>query len=421
MKYEEALGYLEYLQEFRVKLGLERMKALSKVLGHPWKDYYYIIIAGTNGKGSVGAFLSSILSKKYKVGFNSSPHLVSPRERIRINGEAISMEEFGYYVGEVAKASSKINHLFPHPVTFFETLTASAMLAFKEEGMDIGIFEVGMGGRLDATNIAEENMSILTEIDLDHTGHLGDTVEKIAREKAYVIKNGISVIGALKNSVKEVFKKRAETAGVKARIVFKGNNFKVIEPCRKFYFHGKDSYELIPSLKGNHQGINAAISIAAVEEMRREGFFVDKESILDGISSAFWPGRLEEIGNLTLDGVHNCHASHSIKEFLSCSGRWDTLIFGILRDKDYRCMGRNLFPFFKNIVLTEVESPRKMPAEQLIPLSSRFSRVFVRKKPEEALMLSREISKGKIFVGGSLYLIGKIREVLMKEGLVKKL
>lgn len=421
MKYKEALGYLKYLQEFRVKLGLKRMKALSEVLGHPWKSYYYIIIAGTNGKGSVGAFLTSILSKRYKVGFNSSPHLISPRERIRLNGVAVSEEEFGYFIGEVARASEKINRRFSHPVTFFETITAAAMLAFREWSVDIGIFEVGMGGRLDATNIAEEDMSILTEIDLDHTGHLGKTVEEIAREKAFVIKKGISIIGTEKESVKRIFRERAKNAGVSFRMVFKENNFKVIEPMKKFWFRGGKEYVFSPSLLGNHQGKNASIAISAAEELKKQGFSIYKENILDGISTAFWPGRLETIGNITIDGVHNCHASVSVGEYLKETGPWDTLIFTILRDKEYRCMGRNLFPHFRKIILTEVESKRKMPAEQLIPLASRYAEIFLRRDPGEALDYARSISSGRIFAGGSLYMIGKIREKLLEEGVVDML
>jgi len=421
LKYKEALGYLEYLQEFRIKLGLERMRALSEILGHPWRSYYYIIIAGTNGKGSVGAFLTSILSKRYRVGFNSSPHLVSPRERIRLNGHAISEEDFGFFIGKVARASEKINYRFPHPVTFFETLTAAAMLAFQEWDVDVGIFEVGMGGRLDATNIADENMSILTEIDLDHTRHLGKTVEEIAKEKAFVIKNGISVIGTEKDSVKKIFQERAESRGVKSRIVFSENNFRILEPMHKFWFKGEDEYVFSPSLPGNHQGRNASIAISAAEELKEQGFSISKEDILSGVSSAFWPGRLETAGKITLDGVHNCHASISVGRYLEETGPWDTMIFTIMRDKDYRCMGRNLFPHFRRIILTEVESRRKMPAEQLLPLASRYAEVHIEKNPYDALSLAGEMSRGKIFVGGSLYLIGKIRERLLEEGVVDRL
>lgn len=421
MKYKEALGYLKYLQEFRVKLGLERMKALSEVLGHPWRDYYYIIIAGTNGKGSVGAFLTSILSKNYKVGFNSSPHLISPRERIRLNGMAVSEEEFGYFIGEIARASEKINQRFSHPVTFFETITATAMLAFREWRVDIGIFEVGMGGRLDATNIAEEDMSILTEIDLDHTGHLGKTVEEIAREKAFVIKKGISIIGTEKENIKRIFCERARNAGVNTRVVFEDDNFRVVEPMKKFWFKGDKEYIFSPSIQGNHQGKNASVAISAAEELKKEGFSISEENILIGISTAFWPGRLETIGKITLDGVHNCHASVTVGEYLRETGPWDTLIFTVLRDKDYRCMGRNIFPHFRKIILTEVESKRKMPAEQLIPLASRYAEVFLRENPYEALECARMVSSGRIFAGGSLYMIGKIREKLMEEGAVNLL
>ncbi len=420
MNYRQALSYLEYLQNFRIKLGLERVQTLIQTLNFPNRDYYYVIIAGTNGKGSVGAFLSSILSRRYKVGFNSSPHLITPRERIRINGEAISEEKFAYYIGEVAEASSKINSLFPHPITFFETLTAAAMLAFREEGVEIGIFEVGMGGRLDATNAYPADLSIITEIGLDHTGHLGKSEEEIAREKAFVIRRGRAVIGTRKEKLLPIFLKRAEEKGVEAKVVFRGDNFKQLSPS-KFLYRGEEEYILEPSLAGPHQGQNAAIAVAAAEELSRQGFPLTKEDILKGISKAFWPARLEKIGNLVLDGMHNCHASFPIREYLAQSGPWDTLIFSLLRDKDYRCIGRNIFPFFKTIILTEAPSYRRLPAYHLLPLASRYAEVIVEREPLSALEKTREISEGKILVAGSLYTVGKIRERLMKEGKIDRL
>ncbi len=414
MNYRQALSYLEYLQNFRVKLGLERIRLLVKELGFPNREFFYVIIAGTNGKGSVGAFLSSILSRRYRVGFNSSPHLITPRERIRINGEALSEEKFAYYIGEVARASEKINGLFPHPVTYFETLTAAAMLAFKQEKVEVGIFEVGMGGRLDATNAYPANLSVITEIGLDHTGHLGRTEEEIAREKSFVIQGGVSVIGTRKENLQQIFLRRAEETGSRARLVFQGQNFREMGPGEYLY----SSYRLKPSLAGPHQGRNAAIAAAAAEEISRLGFPVSKEEIEEGVSSAFWPGRLERIGNIVLDGMHNCHASLSVREYLQQNGPWNTLVFGLLRDKDYLCMGKNIFPFFKNIVLTEAPSHRRLPAHQLIPLASRYGRVLVRRSPPEALQEARSISQGKILVAGSLYIVGKIRERLMEEGLV---
>ncbi len=420
MNYREALSYLEYLQNFRIKLGLERIRLLVKELGFPNRDFFYVIIAGTNGKGSVGAFLSSILSRRYKVGLNSSPHLITPRERIRINGEALSEEKFAHYIGEVAKASAKINNLFPHPITYFETLTAAAMLSFREEGVEVGIFEVGMGGRLDATNAYPADLSVITEIGLDHTGHLGRTEEEIAKEKSFVIQGGISVIGTQKENLQQIFLKRAEETGARARLVFQDQNFREMGPGEYLYC-GRSSYKLKPSLAGPHQGRNAAIAVAAAEEISGLGFPVSKEEIEGGIRDAFWPGRLEKIGNVVLDAMHNCHASFSVREYLRQNEPWDTLVFGLLRDKDYLCMGRNIFPFFKKIVLTEAPSHRRMPAHQLIPLASRYGRVLVRKSPIEALEEARRISRGKILVAGSLYIVGKIRERLMKEGLVTRL
>ncbi len=420
MNYKEALSYLDYLQNFRVKLGLERIRALLETLGFPTKDYFYVIIAGTNGKGSVGAFLSSILSRRYMVGFNSSPHLITPRERIRINGQPLCEEKFAYYIGEVAKASSKINHLFSHPVTFFETITAAAMLAFRSEGVDVGIFEVGMGGRLDATNAYPADLSVITEIGLDHTGHLGKTEEEIAKEKSYVINRGKAVVGTRKENLTRIFLQRAEQVGAKARVVFEDDNFREISPG-KFFFQGRRRYILSPSLSGPHQGQNAAIAVAVAEEISEEGFPLSERDIIQGIKTAFWPARLERVGEIVLDGMHNCHASFPVREYLSRTIPWDTLIFSLLRDKDYRCMGRNIFPFFREIILTEAPSHRKLPAHQLIPLASRYAEVLVRREPIQALGLAERISEGKIFIAGSLYTVGKIRERLMKEGRIHRL
>ncbi len=420
MNYREALSYLEYLQNFRIKLGLDRIRLLVKELGFPNREFLYVIIAGTNGKGSVGAFLSSVLSRRYRVGFNSSPHLITPRERIRINGEVLSQEKFAHYIGTVAEASAKINHLFPHPLTYFETLTAAAMLAFREEGVEIGIFEVGMGGRLDATNAYPADLSVITEIGLDHTGHLGKTEEEIAREKSFVIQRGVTVIGTSRENLQGIFLARAKEVGARARLVFTGNNFRRTAPG-EFLYSGRETYRLKPALAGPHQGKNAATAVAAAEEISRLGYPIPRQDIEEGIASAFWPARLERIGNIYLDGMHNCHASYPVREFLEENPPWDTLIFGLLRDKDYRCMGRNIFPLFKNIVLTEAPSRRRMPAHQLVPLASRYGRIFLERNPERALETARRVSQGKILVAGSLYIVGKIREKLMEEGLVTRL
>lgn len=432
MNYSKVLSYLESLSEFRIKLGLERIRALLEELGEPQRSYPVVLIAGTNGKGSVGAFLSSILMKKYKVGFNSSPHLIFPEERIRLQLKPIEREQFAYFITEIKKASEKINRRFSHPVTFFETMTAAAFLAFKETSVDIGIFEVGMGGRLDATNTADAVLSVITDISYDHVKTLGRRLAQIAYEKAQTIKPGRHVLtGSEKEFVLDVIKREAHRKKATLHFAFsplrrllaegKGENLSFI------YLTSDEGYQYKPSLRGFHQGKNAALAIAAAEILRKEGFDISKEEIIEGIETAFWPGRIEKIKDapeIIIDAAHNAEGAQALASYLyQLPKKRNFLVFGLLRDKDFNEISRILFPLFSRIVLTEPPSHRRLEAEEMFDRATSFAPAEVIKNPVKAVekTLKQAEESDRIVICGSIYLVGKAREYFLEKGWVSQL
>ncbi len=429
MDYSEALRYLERLQEFRVKLGLERIEALLAELGHPERSYPVVLIAGTNGKGSVGAFLSSILQRRYKVGFNSSPHLIEPRERIRINMQPLSQEQFASVIEEVKEASERVNQRFSHPVTFFETLTAAAFLAFAEERVDVGLFEVGMGGRLDATNAADAALSIITEISYDHVQTLGRRLAQIAFEKAQIIKPGKpSLTGSRKEVVLDVLQQVAAQRASRLHLTF--------SPLRRLEKKGESEFLydcpeaqlcLRPSLPGDHQAANAAVAARAAMLLAQAGLKVSFEEIEQGVSEAFWPARIEKVKEspeIILDAAHNLEGAQALATYLrGLPEKPGILLFGLLRDKDLEGIGALLFPLFDRIIVTEPPSHRRMEAERVAAFASRYSSVEVEKDAAKAveLALKRASGSDRIVICGSIYLVGKAREEFLRRGWVKRL
>ena len=374
-------------------LKLDRMRTLLNRLGNPDAGMPIIHVAGTKGKGSTSALLASILhAAGYDVGVYSSPHLLRLEERFTINGAAIDPDELASLVNrlrpvvqQMDEAADAAGDPSQRP-TFFELTTALALLHFAEAGVDAAVLEVGLGGRLDSTNVCQPVASVITSISLDHTRQLGDTTAKIAAEKGGVIKSGVPVlIGAVDDSARAVLAALARRHGSR-----------VIESPRDFRFSyraphevdaraaagrldfsmdvGDVQLELVDAplrLLGRHQAANAALALATIAELRRQGWLISTDAMRSGLAGAALSGRIEVVGRnptVVLDVAHNVASAEalvaSLRESFACEQR--VLLFAASRDKDVPGMLRVLLPYFDRVVVTEFqENPRAVPAEQL--------------------------------------------------------
>jgi dihydrofolate synthase/folylpolyglutamate synthase len=413
-----AQGNIEYLSRLSstvIRLGLGPISRLLGRLNNPQQNYETILIGGTNGKGSIAAMTASILSQGgFKVGLYTSPHLIDVRERIRINGLIISPEEMDVRIGEVKKQALE-------EVTYFEFLTAVAFLHFYRENVDIAVLEVGMGGRLDATNVVTPAVSVISNISFDHREYLGNCLKDIAREKAGIIKeNGLCISAVKQKSVmillEEICRER------KARLYLLGRDIKIsMLPDGAFSYRGiaKTYHHLVCPLRGRHQIENAALTVATIESMSARGFHVDESALYRGMKNTTWEGRLEVLQHapmLLVDGAHNpagvsvlCHA---LREFFTYKKL--ILLFGVLDDKDYRTMLNKLVPLADRIIITRPNISRAVPPQELVSLANFCKNhiVEVVEEPSRALKRALRVAdKGDLIcAAGSLYLVGEIKQ-----------
>lgn len=386
MTYEESLGWLYSTQQFGIKLGLDNIRRLLKVLGDPHEHLSFLHVAGTNGKGSVCAMLDAMLrAADYKTGLYTSPHLVNFRERIRVDGRKIPREA-------VSRGLENLRGLaapWDHSPTFFEFATALALQHFAESACELVVLETGMGGRLDATNAVIPVVSVITPIALDHTRWLGKTVTEVAQEKAGIIKPSVPVVSAPQDpAAADVIVRRAEELG-----------------CSLTFTEAAwEGAEL--GLRGRHQRRNATLAIAS---LRAAGVHVSDEAITEGLRDVRWPGRLQMIGErFVLDGCHNPHGAEQL--VLNWRDLFGTeqaqLIFGALGDKDYSTMLEILAPISREVLLVPVRSERAAAPEILAPACPVRHRIFADARA------ALEASHGKTLVTGSLFLVGEVLELL---------
>jgi dihydrofolate synthase / folylpolyglutamate synthase len=431
MTYAEAIQFLYGLQMFGANFGLENARKLAARVGNPETQLRFIHVAGTNGKGSTCAMLESIYrASGLRVGLFTSPHLVSFRERIQVNRQLISENELVRLVEEIQPLLKQFpaeNHL-----TLFEVVTVMALKFFAEQKCDLVIWETGLGGRLDATNIVTPLASVITNIAFDHQQWLGETLEKIAAEKAGIIKPGVPVITvtdapeALAVIGKIALEKNAPLAIVAAD----GN-----PPLAKFAALCGDAATL--PLLGEHQKLNAALALATVEVLQKQ-ILVAKEKIRAGLQKVNWPGRLQLIHKpdgqkILLDGAHNVAGVEALRAALqsgtpvsdpasessilkhagSETGAPLTFIVGFLGDKDWEAMGEILAPLAAKIFTVPVASGRTADANELAKVFRRVNpaaEIIACKNLEDALDASRD--DAFIIITGSLYLIGETLEQL---------
>lgn len=417
---DDHLQALYRLRRFGIKLGLGPMSRLMQGLGNPHRRYACIHVAGTNGKGSVAAFLSSILSRAgYTVGLYTSPHLVRFNERIQINGTPISDRA----VIEAAEAVARI-YTQSDPPTFFECATAMAFYHFAREAVDWAVLETGMGGRYDATNVVRPRVCAISNIGLEHTEYLGTRLVDIAAEKAGIIKPGACVVtGVHQKKALAVIEKAAATADAPLRRL--GKEIKVRRTGDGFlHYRGpqKDWPRLRPGLPGAHQVKNAGLALGAVEFLQEQGLILPDSAIYSGLADVSWPGRLEIIPGpprIILDGAHNPSAVTTLESFLrrhpSSGGL--TLIAGILRDKAWKSMLRRLADVCDHLILTCPQYERAGdPEEQARFVSHYITNVTAIPRIADAISFAMKTlpPDGTLCITGSLYTVGEAKAYLAR-------
>ncbi|WP_352399045.1 folylpolyglutamate synthase/dihydrofolate synthase family protein [Anaerotignum sp.] len=428
MNYEESIFYLEEEIGFASCPGLERITQLMEKLGNPEKQLKTVHIAGTNGKGSATAMLSSILQEGgYRTAAYTSPHLEKYNERFLINGKEISDEAFSRVITKTKNACKELVKEGKDAPTLFEVITGAAFLYFAEENVDIAIMEVGLGGRFDATNIIENPvLSIIMSISLDHAEFLGDTIEQIALEKSGIIKKSCPVVlYSQEELVYNIVKNRAEAlqapfycqkeAAIKVSSqTLEGTIFDVNTPT--FVYNN-----LFLPLLGIHQVQNCVTVLAACEILKEKGFPLTKNQICSGISNTFWAGRMEICRTsplVMLDGAHNVDGIRRLAESVRnyFENRKITLVLGVLGDKEYEQMAELILPFANQVVLTEPHSQRKLDANKLANIVFRKELPFyiepeIENAYQKALQITPETDI--ILCCGSLYMIGALRSYIL--------
>jgi dihydrofolate synthase/folylpolyglutamate synthase len=425
MNYNDTLTYLFDLARFGIKLDLSNTISLTSHLGNPHLKFPSVHVAGSNGKGSVAAMLQSILSKAgYKTGLYTSPHLVDYRERIRIGDELIDKDFILHFVDDLKEEINKNGY------TFFEVTTALAFSYFANKEVDIAVLETGMGGRLDSTNIVNPLMSVITSVSLEHTNHLGKTLPQIAFEKAGIIKNGVPTIISVEDTavfevIEEVCTQRKSPLGValnnsgessvQREQVAEGNlRIHQLSLDRTLFDFGEYK-DLQLNLGGRHQAANACLAISAAEKLKEMGWKIDSQAVRDGLKDVNWRGRLEIFRKnpLTLvDVAHNPAGTKALldalEEFLP--KRKLIFIFGVMADKDYTSMLKQICRKTKFIVLTKPDYKRAADPELLekvLLVAGKPYEIIPKVKQAYIFSLKNAKSRDVICITGSHFTVGE--------------
>jgi dihydrofolate synthase/folylpolyglutamate synthase len=435
MDYQSAVRYLLSLgrelaaptQAAAAKFDLENISVLLERLGRPDRAYASVHIAGTNGKGSTAAFVESILRDAgFRTGLNTSPHLERINERIRIDGEEISDELFAAVFTRIHRVIEELlaeGKLRAHP-TYFECLTALAFEVFARERVECGVIEVGLGGRLDATNVITPAVSVITRIDFDHENYLGHSLAEIAGEKAGILKYHVPAVTAPQlPGVREILRSRARELNcplVETEEAFRIEQEHVESGCARAMITEMSSgtqFLLAPRLPGRFQLQNALNAVAAARLLQTRDYRITDENIERGIAATVWPGRLEQLQSqpdIYLDGAHNPGAAHELAHFLkeNFAGRKVILIYGAMRDKAVDEVTGSLFPLVAEVIFTQPNSPRAVSAAQLAEMAGHHAAHFTVVRDADValeLAVAKACPEDAIFITGSLYLVGQLR------------
>ena len=427
MNYTEARVYLDEVSKYGSVLGLENMRELLGRLGNPQDDLKFIHISGTNGKGSVLAYLSTILSGGgYRTGRYISPTLFSYRERIQVDEQKIEKESLAHHVTAIAKAIEEMKAENAGNPTAFEVETALAFLYFKEKDCDIVVLETGLGGALDATNIIKTTvMEVIAPISMDHMEFLGDTLEKIAMQKAGIIKPHTAVVSASQEpDAKKVLDHVCKENQCSMYMVDPAQITDVLYDVEEQQFSYKNWKNVKITLAGSYQILNAALALEGVEELRRLGYHLTDEQVRQGLYRAVWRGRFTLLSKnpaVIIDGAHNPGAAKELKHSLDLYFKGKDLyyIFGVFQDKDYQEVIRLTAPLAKHIVTVQTPgNPRALPANELKEAVQAVNpSVEAAQSIQEAVKKSLQLAKKEdaIIIFGSLSFLGEAEKAVKGE------
>ncbi len=413
--YKAQLARLYALQSRGVKLGLERMREACALRGNPERDLKCIHVTGTNGKGSVSAMIESGLrAAGHKTGLFTSPHLHELGERIRVKGENLAQ-------AETTKRLRELLDFFEAPgrpeLSFFELTTLLAFEVFRDAGCDVVVLEIGLGGRLDSTNVAPSVLSVITRIALDHVGVLGDNVTAIAKEKAGILRPRVPLICGVREPAasRAITEHARKTQAPRFQI---GHDFKMVESDKKALtveVRGK-RYTVTPSLVGEHQQDNVASAVAALHVLNERGVSVNEAAIARGLAKVSWPARLERLSGKPvtwLDAAHNPDGCAALAAHLkTIKERPRVLVFGAMQDKDAAGMLALLAPVTERRIYTQVEMPRAADAEALAKAHDGEAQTSIASALSRAKKLAGD--KGAVIVAGSIFVVAEARAKLLK-------
>lgn len=427
MNYTEARVYLDEVSKYGSVLGLENMRELLGRLGNPQDDLKFIHISGTNGKGSVLAYLSTILSGGgYRTGRYISPTLFSYRERIQVDEQKIEKESLAHHVTAIAKVIEEMKAENAGNPTAFEVETALAFLYFKEKDCDIVVLETGLGGALDATNIIKTTvMEVIAPISMDHMEFLGDTLEKIAMQKAGIIKPHTAVVSASQEpDAKKVLDHVCKENQCSMYMVDPAQITDVLYDVEEQQFSYKNWKNVKITLAGSYQILNAALALEGVEELRRLGYHLSEEQVRQGLYRAVWRGRFTLLSKnpaVIIDGAHNPGAAKELKHSLDLYFKGKDLyyIFGVFQDKDYQEVIRLTAPLAKHIITVQTPgNPRALPANELKEAVQAVNpSVEAAQSIQEAVKKSLQLAKNEdaIIIFGSLSFLGEAERAVKSE------
>jgi len=426
MNYTEALAYIESLGKFGIQLGLVRIEALLDHLDHPEREFRSVHVTGTNGKGSTTAMLASMLTEAgIRTGMYTSPHLVDYPERMRLNGLDISRECFAGVIDQTRSAVEAMMAEGQESPTEFEVLTAAAFLWFAQEQAELVVVEVGLGGLLDSTNVIVPELSVITNVTLDHMDRCGYTVEAIARHKAGIIKPGVPVVTGASGEALSVIETAAKRARAECDVL--GRDFLVTD---NLYENGWQFFRLAVGqeapetyrtrMLGRHQADNAALAIRTCQWLGRSESRLTAEVIRAGLAKAKWPGRFEVFPGspvLVLDGAHNPDGIRTLRRTLDdiFPGRSVVFLFGVLSDKDHAEMTRILFGKTDRAVVVRPNSARAAAVEDIArEILGHASEIETADSIAEGLLRAKRWAgpTGLVCAAGSLYMIGEVRQLI---------
>ena len=423
MNYDECIEWLYSFEKFGIKLGLDRISHFCKELDNPQDRYKIVHVGGTNGKGSVCHFLQSILTQNgYKVGLYTSPHLQRLSERFIIDGVEIEEKDVVLLVGKIKPVVEEMIEKQNTP-TFFEIVTAMAFQYFKDKSVDFAIVEVGLGGRFDATNIVNPELSIITNVSLEHQKVLGKRIEDIAFEKAGIIKEEVPIITAATDEALEKIKSIAEEKNSFLKVINEKSWKRVSfdNSVQEFLIKGLlNEYHVKTSMLGLHQGENIALSIAAIENLQMNGLFVTDQSIIEGIERTNIAGRMEIVGyepTIILDGAHNIEAIKFLKRTIQNDFKFGKLILviGILSDKNIKKILEIIVPISDIIISTKSSNKRACDPKKILDIAIKIRpkiQFFEIEDINEAIIKAQNIAQNRdlICITGSLFTVGEARD-----------